>query len=493
MLANEARSPFIKANFTVNDSNFEHVVMLDTGATISTFPICRLPQAAISAIRPTNSRLSGIGGSASLAGEITASIHLGNRSTPPIKNVKILVTHANTPVLIGQNILKHQTMKYWYEDPQNNCVNFHRLGVQKLLHKANVLSKECLEREFNGHVTFSSLNQKTEWLQNVKKVKIPINFKNKELETLCDVLIKHSDVLGNENDPGTFIRSVHLPTNGKSKSVGQFPIAEALRERFDREIKKMELEGVIEPCADPKGFNSPAFPVLKKNGNVRVVVNFKPTLNQVLVNLDPWPLPTIDSLMATVGTGNKYFASMDLRSGYFQIPIDKADRHKTAFMHQGRCMQFTRLAMGITSAGNIFCRAVGEALATIPDQRNLCTYSDDNLVFAKDFKTFIHALDTFLGALKEFGLRVNPEKCNFMSRSADFLGRIVNSEGFGPNQEYVQGIRDMPAPTTKKECMSLIGRLVWIRQFIETRLNEKNPPKHVRPTHGSDTRDHKGR
>ena len=473
MLANDARSPFIVANFRANGSNFEHVVMLDTGASISTFPICRLPQAVIRAIQPTSCRLSGIGGSASLAGEITATIHLGDRSTPPIKNAKFLVTHSNTPVLIGQNILKDPTIKYWYEDTQNNCVSFHRVGVPQLRHETAVLSKEHLEREFNGHINLTTFKQKSEWLKKTKKVNLPGTFKKNELEALTDVLIKHSDVLGNETDPGTFIRSVALPTNGQSKSVGQFPIAEALRERFDAEIHKMEREGIIEPCSDPKGFNSPAFPVLKKNGNVRVVVNFKPTLNQVLINLDPWPLPTIDSLMASVGTGNRYFASMDLRSGYFQIPINENDRHKTAFMHQGRCMQFTRLAMGITSAGNIFCRAVGEALATIPNKQNLCTYSDDNLVFAKDFKTFIQALESFLVALKEFGLRVNPEKCNFMSRSAEFLGRIVSSEGIGPNKEYVQGIRDMPAPTTKKECMSLIGRLVWIRQFIETRLNEQ--------------------
>ena len=238
MLANEARSPFIRANFKANNSNFEHVVMLDTGATISTFPICRLPQAVICAIRPTTCRLSGIGGSASLAGEITATIHLGDRSTPPIKNAKFLVTHSNTPVLIGQNILKDQTMKYWYEDTQNKCVTFHRIGVHTLRHEAAVLTKEHLEREFNGHVNLTTLKQKSEWLQKTKKVKLPGTFKKNELEALTDVLIKHSEVLGNEDDPGTFIRSVALPTNGQSKSVGQFPIAEALRERFDNEIKK---------------------------------------------------------------------------------------------------------------------------------------------------------------------------------------------------------------------------------------------------------------
>ena len=88
----------------------------------------------------------------------------------------------------------------------------------------------------------------------------------------------------------------------------------------------------------------------------------------------------------------------------------------------------------ITSVGYIFCHAVGEALATIPDKRNICSYSDDNLVFTKDFKTFMHALEIFLSALKEFGFCVNPKKCDFRSTSADFLGPVVTYEWFGHDE-----------------------------------------------------------
>ena len=48
----------------------------------------------------------------------------------------------------------------------------------------------------------------------------------------------------------------------------------------------------------------------------------------------------------------------------------------------------------------------------------------------------------------------------------------MNSDGFKADPEYVRAIIDMKPPTTRKELQSLIGRLVWIRQFIETRLNE---------------------
>ena len=48
----------------------------------------------------------------------------------------------------------------------------------------------------------------------------------------------------------------------------------------------------------------------------------------------------------------------------------------------------------------------------------------------------------------------------------------MNSDGFKADPEYVRAIIDMKPPTTSKELQSLIGCLVWIRQFIETRLSE---------------------
>ena len=81
------------------------------------------------------------------------------------------------------------------------------------------------------------------------------------------------------------------------------------------EIKRMATEAIIESCNNRRGFNSPVFAVRKKNGSVRVVANFKRTLNKVLVDLDPYPMPRIDYWFNRIGESNKYFASLD-HSGY---------------------------------------------------------------------------------------------------------------------------------------------------------------------------------
>jgi len=235
----------------------------------------------------------------------------------------------------------------------------------------------------------------------------------------------------------------------------------------------MASEGVIEPCHDPKGFNSPVFAVRKKNGTIRVVANFKRTLNKVLIDLDPYPMPRIDQLFHRIGEGNKYFATLDLRSGYWQIQIDERDRYKTAFTWKDKCYQYTRLAFGLTSAGQIFSRCIAEALATVSSRSNISSYIDDNLVHAKTFEEYILALEQLFTALRKFGLKLNPEKCTFLATEAKYLGRIVTNEGFKADPEYVRAIKEMRPPTSKKALQSLIGRLVWIRQFLETRLHEQ--------------------
>jgi len=81
-----------------------------------------------------------------------------------------------------------------------------------------------------------------------------------------------------------------------------------------------------------------------------------------------------------VRPGIQYLASVDFRSGYWQIVLDTRDRYKTAFTWKGQSWQYTRLPFGLTCAGQIFSRAVSEALETIPDLEGIFVYVDDVLL-----------------------------------------------------------------------------------------------------------------
>ena len=218
-----------------------------------------------------------------------------------------------------------------------------------------------------------TLDQKLNWLKRSVGLLLPNHPNCDELETTADLLVRYADIIGTENGiKGTFIRAVCISTNSQSRSQKQHPVAQALEADINAEIKRMATEGITESCTNPRGFNSPVFSVHKKNRSVRVVANFKRTLNKVLVDLDPYPMAQIDHLFNRIGEGNKYFASLDLRSGYWQIEIDERDRHKTAFTWRDQCYLYTRLAFGLTSAGQIFSRCIAEALATVASCDNIC-------------------------------------------------------------------------------------------------------------------------
>ena len=487
----DLRSPLVQINLRNNGITFSGVGMLDSGCTTCIIPISRLPEDARRHMSKSNIRVKGIGGTSLFWASSPATLpwvtilpplsatstHWSRHQTFPSWSVRTYsaTTHCYPILSITRKLLARTLPSGKLKHTVPLSTTFHpRIKLtHNLSHGALTISNEEPRATARSSPNGLTLNQKLHWLKQTVGLSLPDHHSRSELEATADLLISYADILGtDDNRRGTFIKPIRIPTNGQSRSQKQHPIAQALEDDVDTEIARMASEGVIEPCNDPKGFNSPVFAVRKKNGKIRVVANFKRTLNKVLVDPDPYPIPTIESTFNKIGEGNKYFSTLDLRNGYWQIVIDELDRHKTAFTWKGRCFQYTRLAFGLTSAGQIFSRRIAEALDTVASRANISSYIDDNLVHAKTFEEYVTALEQLFIALRKFRLKLNPEKCIFLASEAKFLGRIVNSDGFKADPEYVRAIIDMKPPTTRKELQSLIGHLVWIRQFIETRLNE---------------------
>ena len=102
-------SPHIKAIYIFND--FEVAAMLDSGASISTFPRNRLPNQVLEYIEPTINTLQGIGGPANLWREFNAFILLWSKWVPLVHNIKILVMDDQGLNLIGQKVLRNGNIR----------------------------------------------------------------------------------------------------------------------------------------------------------------------------------------------------------------------------------------------------------------------------------------------------------------------------------------------------------------------------------------------
>ena len=103
----------------------------------------------------------------------------------------------------------------------------------------------------------------------------------------------------------------------------------------------MTKTGIIEPAASPWASN--VVLVRKKDNSLRFCVDYR-QLNRVSKE-DSYLLPLIDNCLNAL-QASSWFSTLDLRAGYYNIPIAEADRDKTAFVTQSGCHRFTVIPFG---------------------------------------------------------------------------------------------------------------------------------------------------
>ena len=159
----------------------------------------------------------------------------------------------------------------------------------------------------------------------------------------------------------------------------------------------------------------------KKDGTTRFCNDYR-RLNQV-TKVDAYPLPHIEDSLNTLG-GARFFCSLDLASGYWQVEMDAADREKTAFVTQGGLYEFRVMPFGLVNAPATFERLMERVLRGIAWSECL-VYLDDILVFGPDFGTTLARLESMLDLLGEAGLKLKAKKCQLFQEEIPFLGHIV--------------------------------------------------------------------
>ena len=123
----------------------------------------------------------------------------------------------------------------------------------------------------------------------------------------------------------------------------------SLQDSVSKEVKKMLHQGMIRENNSP--WSSPVVMVKKEDGSWRFCIDFR-KLNE-RTEKDAYPLPRIDETLEALA-GSRFFSTLDLASGYWQVEVEENDRGKTAFSTREGHYEFNVMPFGLTNAPSTF-------------------------------------------------------------------------------------------------------------------------------------------
>ncbi len=256
------------------------------------------------------------------------------------------------------------------------------------------------------------------------------------------------------------MRPMIIETTGPPIYQRPYRVPLTKRKVIDKQIDEMLEDGIIRPSDSP--WSSPVTLVPKKDGTTRFCTDYR-KVNSI-TRKDRYPLARIQDIFDSVG-GSVIFSTLDLKSGYWQIPVAEQDIEKTAFScHRGH-FEYLRMPFGLANAPAVFQRTMDKVLAPVIGQCAM-VYIDDIVVYSKSVREHADHLSAVFELLSQAGLRVKPSKCTFALPEIELLGYVVNGEGIKSNPNKVEVIVNLPPPKSIKEVRSFLGMCSYYRQTM---------------------------
>lgn len=240
-------------------------------------------------------------------------------------------------------------------------------------------------------------------------------------------------------------------------------------EKLRLALTEMEEKGIIRKSSSD--YASPLVMVWKKDGGLRICNDFR-WLNARTVK-DAHPLPHQSDCLAALG-GNCIFSTMDLTSGFFNIPMHEHDKKYTAFTTPLGLYEYNCMPQGLCNSPASFMRMMVGIFGDMNFTKLLC-YLDDLLVFAPSEDEALLRLQVVFQRLRENNLKLAPKKCHLMRRRVRFLGHVIDGNGVSVDPDKVEVISKMTpsdlmeddgrTPSIKR-IKSFLGMVFYYQHFI---------------------------
>ena len=239
-------------------------------------------------------------------------------------------------------------------------------------------------------------------------------------------------------------------------------IAPPLLEEVWENLQDMLDGGAIWPSKSP--WCNAIVLMQKKDGTLRFCINFRKLNSRT--KKDSFPLPRMQETMESM-VGARFFSSMDLKSGFWQVQMSEKSRQYTTFTVGSLGMyEFLRMLYGLCNAPATFQRLMQNCLGEL-NLTYALVYLDDVIVYSHMEEDHLRRLQAVFECFHEHGLKLKPSKCSFLRKQITFLGHEVSADGMKPGTHNLEGITEMAPPANYTEVWHFLGMTGFFWRFIK--------------------------
>lgn len=268
---------------------------------------------------------------------------------------------------------------------------------------------------------------------------------------------KSADILP---DHRSFDLGIDLMPGAQAPFMPMYPIPPIEVATLNNYIDENLAKGFIVPSKSPAG--APAIFVAKKDGTLRLCIDYK-GLNKVTVK-NRYPLPLVNDLLDKMH-GSTIFSKIDLRAAYNLVRIREGDEWKTAFRTKRGLFEYKVMPFGLCNAPAAF-QGMMDFIFKDFLQEFLVILLDDLGIHSKNRAYHIVHIRKILTLLRKHKLYAKLSKCEWFQEKIELLGHEVGINGISMCGDKLSTISEWPAPSNLKELQSFLGLANFYRRFI---------------------------